>query len=359
MRAWVATKKGFTNLKLITDHPIPTIRSDHEILIKNIALGINPVDYNRCIRVNPLFSSPPFINGADGCGTIEKIGSKVDPSLYKPGKLVYYASNIYENGCFSDFTVQDSRGVSIVPEKGLQNKTLKDVAVTFASLPVAAFTAYTNVCIKLGLPIIPVAQKANPKFYKNIMVTGGSGGVGGFCLQILTLWRNTLPEEMRKDVKVLTLCSQKNHEYAESLGATHAIDYSTEDVVQRTLELTDQEGVDAFIDNTGIDTINWAMKVLSNGGDYVTNLPVPADFDMSKLFFRSQNIHQTYLAYMYLAKLPHQMKELRDIGDIISELIVEGKIKTTISDVIKFEDIKDQLAKTVRLHTRGKVVALM
>jgi len=358
MRAWLVSKKGFTNLQFVSNYPLPSVKSDYDVLIKNIAVGINPVDYNRCIRTHQLFSPPPFLTGVDGCGIIEQVGSKVESNI-KPGTLVYYAANIYENGCFSDYTVQDARGLSVVPEKAQQGKSIQEVATTFASLPVAGFTAYTNVCIKLGLPIFPVPKPVNPKFYKNIMVTGGSGGVGGFCLQLLTLWRETLPKELEKEVRILTLCSEKNHAYAKSLGATHAIDYNIAGLTDRIMEVTEQEGVDAFIDNTGIQTINWAFDVLNNGGDYVTNLPVPNNFDMSKLFFRSQNVHQTYLAYMHIKKLPYQLKEIRDIGDIMSELLVEGRIKSTVSDVIEFSQIKDQLSKSVRCHTKGKVVALL
>ena len=359
MRAWLVSKKGFTNLQLVKDYPLPKINSDYDILIKNIAVGINPVDYHRCIRTHSLFSTPPYINGVDGCGIIEEVGSRVDSTSLKPGQLVYYASNIYENGCFSDYTVQDSRGVSLVPAKAIEQSDLKEAAITFASLPVAGFTAYTNICMKLGLSITPVSRSSNLKFHRNIMVTGGSGGVGGFCLQLLKLWRQTLPKELDKDVRILTLCSPKNHEYAKSLGATHAIDYSTDSLVQKILEATNDEGIDGFIDNTGGPTINWALEVLNNGGDYVTNLPVPAEFDMSRLFYRSQNIHQTYLAYMYLKKLPYQLKELKDVGDVMGNLLVEGKLQSTVSEVIDFEDIKNQLAKTVRLHTKGKVVALL
>lgn len=359
MRAWVATKKGFTNLKLVTNYPLPSIQSEHDILIKNIALGINPVDYNRLIRSHPLFNPPPFIAGADGCGIVQEVGPKVDSNIFKPGKLVYYASNIYVNGCFADYSVQDSRGISVVPDKAFEGKSLQDAAITFASLPVASFTAYTNVCVKLGLPIFPDSQKSRIREYKNILVTGGSGGVGGFCLQLLTLWRKTLPESFNKDVKIITLCSPKNHQYVKDLGATHAIDYADSNVVQQILDITNQEGIDGFIDNTGGDTINWAFEVLNNGGDFVTNLPVPSDFDMNKLFFRSQNVHQTYLAYMYIKKLPYHLNELREIGDLMGNLVANGILKSTISDVIKFEDIKEQLGKTVRLHTKGKVVALV
>jgi len=359
MKAWYVPKLGFENLVLVTDRVKPTITGQYDLLIKNIAVGINPADWKRCGRGEAPFSAAPFLLGNDGCGVIEEVGTAVDSNVYKPGKLVYYLTNGFQNGCFADYTVQDARAISLVPDKALQNKDVKDVAVTFASLPVAAFTAYTNLCIKLRLPIFPQSKSSNPKFYKNILVTGASGGVGGFLLQLLTLWKETLPEELAKSVKIIALCSAKNHEFAISLGATHALDYSNPDVPSSVKELTEGEGIDAFFDNIGGTTINWAIEVLNNGGDYVTNLAVPATFDMSKLFFRSQNVHQTYLSHMYLKGLPHQLQELKEIGNIVGELIADGKIKSTVTDVIKFEDIKDQLAQTSQSHNKGKIVATL
>jgi len=359
MKAWYLPKLGFENLTLVKDHLQPKITGQYDVLIKTLAVGINPADFKRCGRGEAPFSAAPFLLGNDGCGVIQEIGSAVDSNVFKPGKLVYYLTNGFQNGCFAEYTVQDARAISLVPEKALENKEIKDVAVTYASLPVAAFTAYTNVCIKLRLPIFPASKSSNPKIYKNILVTGASGGVGGFVLQYLKLWKQNLPEDVSKTIKVIAVCSAKNHEFAASLGATHALDYSDQDLVGSVKQLTDGEGIDAFFDNIGGTTINWAFEVLNNGGDYVTNLAVPPTFDMSKLFFRSQNVHQTYLSHMYLKGLPHQLQELQETGNIVGQLIADGKIISTVTDVIKFEDIKDQLAKTSQSHNKGKVVALI
>jgi len=360
MRAWQVTQKGFKNLTLLKNAPIPQITTDHDVLIKNLAVGLNPADYKRCDRDQPPFIPTPFIIGAEGCGIIEKAGPAVDSSIYSAGKLVYYKSNSFGIGCFSDYTIQDARTVSFVPEKMLEGKNLQDIAVKFASLPVCAWTAYTNVCIKLRLPIFPIPKEyqSNPKFYKNIVVNGASGGVGSFVLQFLALWKGTLSEEMKKEVRIIGICSGKNHEYIRSLGATHAVDYNEENLVEKLLEITEKEGVDAFFDNVGGSTINWAMEVLGNGGDYLTNLAVPQGFDMSKLFFRSQNVHQTYLSNMYTHKVEHQLKELKEIGDIVGRLVEEEKLKVSEVKVIGFDEIKENLEEIGKSGSKGKIVAL-
>ena len=358
MRAWEVSKKGFDHLELVDDYPIPKLESqDYKVLVKNMAVGINPDDYKICdFAPSGRF---PFVIGGDGCGTIEQIGPKVDPKIYKPGQLVYYLSKLYEGGAFADYTIQDSRAMSIVPEEAMKDKNLKETATIFASLPVAAFTAYMAVCVKLGFPIFPVPERYNPKVYKNILVTGGSGGLGGFCLQLLRLWQKTLPEDQAKELKIITLCSEKNHDYVKKLGATHAVDYAVEDIASKVLEIAGDELIDAFIDNTGGTTINWGFEVLNIGGDYVSTLPVPKEFDMDRLFYKSQNLYQVYVAYPYLKEIPYKLNELKEIGDIIAKLLVDGLLENTVTQVIKFDEIKDQLIEAAQFHSRGKTVALL
>ena len=362
MRAWQVTQNGFKNLTLLKDTPIPSPTNPHDILIKNIAVGLNPADYKRCDRDQPPFIPTPFIIGGEGCGVIEKTGPGVDSAIYSPGKLVYYKSNSFGVGCFSDYTIQDARTISFVPEKMLEGGNVKEIAVKFASLPVCAFTAYTNVCIKLRLGIFPVSKElqSNPKIYKNIVVNGASGGVGSFVLQLLDLWRKNLDdEELAKNVRIIGVCSGKNGEYVKSLGATHTVDYKEEGYVGKIREICGEEGVDAFFDNVGGKTIDWAFELLGNGGDYLTNLAVPKDFDMSKLFFKSQNVHQTYLSNMYMNMVDYQLEELKEIGDIVGRLIEEGKMKAVDVKVIGFEEIKENLEEIGVSGSKGKIVALL
>jgi len=64
-----------------------------------------------------------------------------------------------------------------------------------AAIPCAGFTAYQTICNKLKIPIYKEEKKSNFKSLRYILVTAGAGGCGGFCLQLLKLWKDTLPED--------------------------------------------------------------------------------------------------------------------------------------------------------------------
>lgn len=87
------------------------------------------------------------------------------------------------------------------------------------------------------------------------MVAGGAGGVGLFALQLLNMWRNTFPEDQKKSINILTTCSKSSFDYVKSLGATHPIDYNTDNVDQKIKEITNGKGVDAWIDLVGEKTV--------------------------------------------------------------------------------------------------------
>ena len=113
-------KEGFSNIAL-KSLPVPQLRSpedDYKVLIKLICSSVNPVDYKRCCMGN--FGFPTRL-GSDIVGKIIDLGSKVDSSKFMRGKThVLCFSNLNEkslSGSFSEYTVEDSRYLSIIPEK--------------------------------------------------------------------------------------------------------------------------------------------------------------------------------------------------------------------------------------------------
>ena len=75
-----------------------------------------------------------------------------------------------------------------------------------------------------------------------VWVQGGTGGVGGFGIQICRSVGAT----------VITTASAGNSDYVAGLGADHVIDYNSEDVGARILEITDGRGVDTV--QAAVDT---------------------------------------------------------------------------------------------------------
>jgi len=355
MKAWRGLQPGLENVIMSDKEPVPELTSDYDVLIKVIAGGLNPVDYKRAGWPN---SKYPFTLGLDICGIVEKKGSKVDQDKFIEGKTVVLVHGSLANtyGYFADFAVHDSRYLSIVPDTFYNNENLIEVACKLAALPCASFTAYQAICTKLKLPIESYQPLPNVKVVKNILVSAGAGGVGGFCLQLLKLWRDNLPQDIKDTVKIITTCSAKNNDFVKKLGATHTIDYNQEDVLKKCMELSDNEGVDIFIDNVGGDNRKTGADALTFGGELVIVVEGES-LDLNRFTSKAQSVHTIALGGAYRTNHHDKMIEIKSIGDQMLRLYSEGKIDPLLGEVISFEDIHEALKKLQDRHVQGKIVA--
>jgi len=188
-------------------------------------------------------------------------------------------------------------------------------------------------------------------------VSAGSGGLGGFCLQFLKLWRDSLPEEQREQVKIIATCSQKNVDYVKKIGATHVVDYTNESVVKELLELSDNKGVDVFIDNVGFENRRIGIECLSYEGQLVLSVESGDNFGVNELWSKSLSVHSMFILSAYISKNHDKMEQLRFIGDDVLRLYSQNKISSLVSEVLPFENLKEGLDKLHGRHVRGKLVS--
>jgi NADPH:quinone reductase-like Zn-dependent oxidoreductase len=86
-----------------------------------------------------------------------------------------------------------------------------------------------------------------------VLVNGASGGVGTFAVQIA----------QSMGAEVTGVSSARNHELVRSLGATHVIDYKTQDYT------AGQVRYDVILDNVGNRSLFENRRVLEPDGRYV------------------------------------------------------------------------------------------
>jgi len=355
MKAWRLEQPRVENLHLVNDDPIPQTLEDYEVLIKVLAVGLNPVDYKR-VKFRPK-EKYPFVVGLDIVGIVEKRGSKVDENSFVEGGTVVLLHGSFENrvGYFAEFTLHDSRYLSIVPKEIYQGKDLAEVASHLAGLPCASFTAYQIVFNRLRL--FPQDRHQDLRGLKNIVVSAASGGLGGFALQFLRIWRDSLPEEQREQVKLIATCSKKNGDDVTKLGATHAVDYSSEDVVKRLQELTDNKGVDVFIDNVGFENKRIELESLGYEGQLIISVESGDNFGVNELWSKAQSVHSIFVPSTYLSRNHDKMEQLRFFGDEVLKFYAQNQITSLVSEILPFERVKDGLEMLEGRHVRGKLVA--
>lgn len=258
----------------------------NEVVVKIIASSLNPHDWKyhnslRFITKIPLFTWD-FKLGHDLAGVVVEVGSNV--KQYKPGDEVY--SMALKPGAFSEYAAIDQRMVAKKPQ------TLSFVEA--GSIPMISLTA------------LQFFKMADLQSGEQVLINGGSGGVGHVAIQIAKA----------KGAHVTTVCSSRNTELVQSLGADAVIDYTQEDVYQCGKRF------DVVFDTIGNMTLRQSKPILKGNGRFLATTPnatVVANAVLSQLLGLSKIKTVTAIA------LPRG----RDL-DMIREMIDQGDIKVLV-----------------------------
>ncbi|OCK79131.1 GroES-like protein [Lepidopterella palustris CBS 459.81] len=233
-----------------------------EVVVKNAAIAINPVDWK--IQEWGIFVQKyPNVLGEDIAGEIVEVGSGVS-HLKKGDRAIAHCiglmTNDPKNGAFQLYTVCDALTVSPIPstlsfERG-------------AVLPLAISTAAVGLFAKdrLALPF-PTTGASKPTG-KSVLIWGGSSSVGATAIQLA----------VAAGVEVVTIASKHNLDFVKSVGANHAFDYRSSSVVDdivAAVKGTDFAGVYDAIGSA--DAIKlWSQVIQKVGaGTFACTMPEP------------------------------------------------------------------------------------
>ncbi|KAF8973480.1 hypothetical protein BDZ97DRAFT_1775431 [Flammula alnicola] len=125
-----------------------------------------------------------------------------------------------------------------------------------------------------------------------------------------------------------TTSSPAKADLAKKNGADHVILYPVEDTVQRVLELTNGEGVDAVFDGVGKDTFDNNFKLIKRKGTIVSvgNASGPvAPFSVPRLVEKNiKLLRPTMSNYVYTPE------EAAHYGKVLFDLVEKGDLKIQI-----------------------------
>ncbi|MCJ1378638.1 hypothetical protein MMC17_001737 [Xylographa soralifera] len=215
--------------------PAPyTSPGSNEIVIKNAAVAINPVDWMLQAQGDFLFSwiEYPAIFGTDVAGEVVEVGQGV--TLFKVGDRVLghaqgtdkifntSAKNGAAHGAFQHYVVLQAHMASKIPS----TLSYEDAAVIPLGLSTAACGLFQKDQLALQLP--DPSGHAKPTG-KTLIVWGGSTSVGSSTIQLA----------VAAGYEVITTASPRNFDYVKKLGASQVFDYNSKTVVAdiiRTLQ---------------------------------------------------------------------------------------------------------------------------
>ncbi|XP_008287306.1 reticulon-4-interacting protein 1 homolog, mitochondrial-like [Stegastes partitus] len=351
MSAWVIDQYGTNGaLRYTEEATMPSISSPTEVMIKVYAASLNPLDASMRggygaklmrLRRDPLSvmsddSEFPLILGRDVSGVVLDCGSEV--THFTPGDEVWAAVPPWKQGSLAEFVTLTEYEVSHKP------KSLSHIEA--ASIPYVASTALSALVNAGGLCRDSAANK-------RVLITGGSGGVGTFSIQLLKAW----------GAHVTVTCSQNAEGLVRGLGADEVVDYTAGDVAEK-LETMDK--FDVVFDGVGGDTEQYAMGLLKpwSGAKYVT-LVTPLLLNTDSMGLLDGTLHAGFTLHSKAIQNVLSSGVFYRWGfyapdgpalDEVSRLVDAGKILPVVEAQFPFTQVPQAFQKLEQGHARGKTV---
>lgn len=338
MSGIVLTGHGDTDkLHYRNDLPIPTL-SNQDVLIRVAAAGVNNTDINTRLAwyskkeadsSDASWSghalSFPLIQGADVCGIIVAVGSKVNPKRIGERVLIepclqeidseklnpagYFGSEC--NGGFAEYTkVADRHAYAI-------KSHLSDIEL--ASFPCSYSTAEN------------MLSRANVNEQDRVLISGASGGVGSAAIQLAKA----------RGAYVVAITSADKRQALLDIGADQAL--TREDDVVAALG---ESSIDVVIDLVAGKQWPVFLEVLKPFGRYAVSGAIGGAFvelDVRTLYLKDLSLFGcTVLAPNVFQNLIHYLEQ--------------GKIKPLVAQTYPLQEIVQAQQAFQKKHHLGKIV---
>lgn len=319
MKAIVTRTYGGPEVLTYEDVPKPEPK-DNEVLINVKASGVNAGDWH-LLRGDPwmmrlLFGiTKPKISilGVDVSGVVEAVGANA--RRIKPGDEVYADLSHSKFGGYAEWVTVKEDDVALKPS----NLSFEQAA----AVPTSAATA-----------LQAIRDHGKIAEGKRVLINGASGGVGSYSVQIAKAY----------GAHVTAVCSTRNVEMVQSLGADEVIDYKKEDF------LANGQTYDLIHAANGYRPIAEYKKALTDGGIYIIS-----GGDMKQL--NEAMLRGPFLSMFGNKKLGNMLVKVHHGNlDVLREFIESGKVKPVLDRTFALKDAAEALRYVEEGESVGKVV---
>ena len=331
MTALVITAPGGPEVLHIRELERPAIRNATDILVRVMAAGVNPADWqNR--KVGGGFDPTPgqlVILGIDGVGVVEAVGSEI--RHLKVGDAVWYVDGGYAGnfGSYAQYKVLNGHYAALKP------KSLDFVAA--AALPAAALASWEA-----------VHDKAAIKPGDFVLIHGGAGGLGHLSIQLA----RSLGARI-----AATVSSEAKASFVRALGAELAINYTTRNVHDAVKAWTGKEGADHVFDFVGRSNFVKCFEQVAPYGALI-NTVVSEWPEGTNALAEWRNIDIKFVNIGYPQIMAHHMQRLRQTTILkqLAKLVDDGKLAAHIDLTVLFESVGAAHDALEKGQTMGRVV---
>jgi NADPH:quinone reductase-like Zn-dependent oxidoreductase len=316
MKAMVYHEYGSPDNLKLEEIEMPAVKDD-EVLVKVQATSVNWLDWHfltgtpflACLMAG-LLKPKNKVLGIDLAGRVEAVGAKI--TQFQPGDEVFVSSS---HGCFAEYVCVSEADLTMKPA----NLTFEEAAAVLG----AAVTA-----------LHALRDHGNIQPGQQVLINGASGGVGTFAVQIA--------KSLGADVT--GVCSTRNLDMVDAIGADHVFDYTQYDFTQNG------EYYDLIFDAVAKRSFSDCERAVKPQGINITTAFSPV------LALRAR------LASMARSKkmvpLPPKPPNKTD-QDFIKVLLESGTIAPVIDRTYPLNQIPDALRYLEKGHAQGKIVITM
>ncbi|MBU2869132.1 zinc-dependent alcohol dehydrogenase family protein [Colwellia sp. E2M01] len=300
MKAMIVNTYGPTDAFELTEIAKPQIKSGH-VLVKIVATSINTVD--TMIRQMgadlPLSPASPALLGMDFAGIVEEVAS--DVSNFNVGDEVYGCAGGLADlpGTLTEYIVADANLIALKPK----NISMREAA----ALPLVAITAYEGL------------ERSGIKAGQNVLVHGGSGGVGHVALQLAKHFGANVFSTGGGEAQLALI---------EELGAT-AINYRTESVENYVNVHTNGAGFDVVFDTVGGANMTNSFEAAALNGHVASTVSM-LEIDLTPVHFKGLSLHVVFMLIPMLHN--HRREEHARILKALTAIIEAGALKPVLDE---------------------------
>ncbi|MEM9367024.1 MAG: zinc-dependent alcohol dehydrogenase family protein [Planctomycetota bacterium] len=325
MRAMILNSYGQDARFELVEVEKPQVRSGH-VRVRIAASSVNTVDMmiRNLGQELPLSPDTPAILGMDFAGTVDAVGEDVEG--YSPGDEVYGCAGGLAKlqGSLADYLVADARLLAHKPKTLTMTET--------AALPLVAITAYEGL------------QRAGVHSGQQVLVHGGTGGVGHIAVQLAMYWGAEVFATGGGDRQLALI---------EKLGAT-AINYKTESVEDYVARHTDGAGFDIVFDSVGGANLAKSFDATALNGHIATTVSM-CDLDLTTAHFKGLSLH---VVFMLIPMLHNFQRETHAaILKKVAEIADAGGIQPVVDQPhFSLEQIGEAHQRLASRQAMGKIV---
>ena len=292
------------------------------VTVENRAIGLNYIDTYHRSGLYPL--RLPAGIGLEGAGVVQAVGE--DVTLCVGDRVAY---------CSAGF--------------GAYAQALNLPAARLIKIPDGISFEQAAACLLKGQTTEYLLQRTYPlSSGETCLFHAAAGGVG----LIFGQWANSIGATV-----IGTVGSKQKAELARANGFAHVINYRTEDVVPRVLEITQGQKVPVVYDGVGLDTFDRSLDCLQPRGLMVSfgnASGPPAPLDLQTL----ANKGSLYITRPTMVTYTLSSEELQQSADDLFARVLSGDVRVAINQRYPLADAQQAHRDLESRKTTGSTILL-